>query len=1145
MSHWDAIRLEARAWRDQAINASQGDSTVEGLLKGAAAITSIQSVGLPAGDPLLYKAHAILHSGFVWYDKSLTLWEQQFNQVHEYAHFWKHGQGACCGSTDLNAEATEDSIAIGAECVDGYGPHERRELEANVFAREFLLPLSLLRENFLAGKNAEEIAAVMEMPLGMVIHQLARSLLSPELEASEANDTATNSCENLDPSQELAVFSGDEELGQGKPEPPVLVEAGPGTGKTRTLVSRIVHLLNTRQIPPSQILALTYSNKAANEIYARVRFAVRSQEAGQIWMGTFHKFGLDLLRQYHHRLGASLTPKIIDPVDAQLLLEQNLARLNLKYYRSLRNPAQWLSAILEAISCAKDEMISPQEYAKFAQQDFDLAQKEEDKTKAKKALEVAQVYGIYQELLEQNNLLDYGDLIMRSVQLLVAHADVREKVRLRFRHILVDEYQDVNSASRQLLKLLSATGDGVWVVGDLKQAIYRFRGSSPLNLRLFAAEDFTQAKVISLDTNYRSQSPMVGIFSAYAKKMMVMKGRAIENYNVNRTDTLGEVRFRASADEISEAREIVEEIEQLQASGTEYKHQTVLCRNHKVLSYFAAHLERLNVPVLYLGNFFERPEIRDLLSVISLAAAPDGHALYRVAHFAEYQVSYSGVRKVITHALETHSYFPKALQKTAELDDLSPQLRQKLELIAQHYSEFHYGSSAWSVLSQYLFVKSNYLRLLVSDSSVQAQQKRLAIYQLLLFTYQLRDRFANDEGDQKRHFLNYVRQLKVNRQERQLLQLPAWAEEINAVRLMSVHAAKGLEFSAVHIPNLNQEHFPSKSRPPTCPLPTSILPSQTANWHEEEEECLFFVALSRARNDLRLFRARSANNRETRPSRFLTDLQGVLPRAIITQRPLPKPQPQLTPINIMSGRERVFAERALSVYLECPLKFYYQYFLNINPPPSNAPLAKSRLCVYKVWEAVKKLPPENRVDSEITSIINQIWAEFGPRNHAYEADYRTEAERMIGRAINRNAGSSEHILIPEWEVKLESGTVKVKPDFVEFVDGDDGDIWLRIHDLKFGTTPDKITPDHVLTLYDIAAEQSFSGRKHRIMVTYMTTGDSMEVTISRPERENGKRTFEKALRGINAGDFSPRPDDRKCPYCPHYFICPSISNSEE
>ncbi len=1143
MNHWDVIRLQAREKHTTALEVSGGDLSAEALLTAAAELTGIPRQGLPAGHPLLYQAQAVLDTDYVWFNRDVLTWQAQFNQAHEYAHHWRHGEDAVCFEVDIDLGASEDAIALGADRVDGYGPHERRELEANLFAREFFLPGDKIRAWYLAGENAQDIAEKTGMPVYMVIHQLTRALLGTELVTPDENPPLVSVATDLDDSQREAARVGEEEAARGYREPPVLVDAGPGTGKTRALVARIRHLITERHITPSQILALTYSNKAADEMYARVR-ATAMQDAGRVWIGTFHRFGLDLIRQYHSRLGLSPKPTVIDNLDAQLLLEQSLARLGLNYYRSLPRPAANFRAILEAISRAKDELVSPEEYADYAADELIKAAKADDEKAqrlAEKKLEVAGVYSVYEELLAEKNYLDYGDLLLRAVRLLRENDDVRQELQNKYRHILVDEYQDINTASRVLLNILADDGGGLWVVGDLRQAIYRFRGAAPINMKLLTTEDYPDAKIIPLNTNYRSRQAVVNVFTECAKDMRATGGREISQWEVHRKDGDGEIRFRTACDEHDEALNLVDEIKQLHEKGVGYRDQVVLCRRHDDLTHFSKALEQAGIPVLYLGNFIERPEVRDLLSLISLATEIDGSALFRLAHFDEYGFSFKDAQPLITHSYEHGCRFPTALQCLDEVQGISDEGKVKLKLLAEHFLEFGFGTNAWKLLADYLFLRSDYLRPLISDKTVQAQQKRLAIYQFLLFSYQMRDRFASEGGDQKRHFLNYVRHIKLNNEEKQLCQTPDWADDIDAIRMLTLHAAKGLEFGAVHLMTLSKDKFPHRNYPSKCQPPEGMIREEMLDWHDEEEECLFFVGLSRARDNLLLYRANSYYGVEADPSPLLNLVQRVLPR-VEGRRPLPRaPRARKIELSTLPNPPREFEEKELATYLECPLKYFYRYVLKISDKRSDNAFAQTRLCVHRVLREVDKKFDAGRgvTPRQVTELLEQAWEKLGPKGHAYEADYRREAEEIIHQTFSYRSDAEDRLLRPKWKVELKSGVVIVRPSYVEFDEEESGTAIIVKH-LYLGEPPEDGPSDNYLALYDIAAERAFPHTRRRIEAMYMSTGETVPVGVPFSWRKSKLQRYEEAMQGILREEFDARPNKKRCPLCPCYCICPSI-----
>lgn len=385
MNHWDYLRNQARHYHAE-VCAHGNDPHLPGaptdvLLAKAEMMTGIKRRPLPHGHPQLDEAVAKFERNTIWYDASVEPWLAQYYQAHEYAHVWLQHGARACSSADVDSQATEDKVPLGVNRVEGYGPHERRECEANVFAREFLLPGDVLKRWFTEdGINADQIAMKTGMSIEMICHQLARSLLTPDIVLSEIKQDESSVDFELDDSQRQAAEA---------PEGPILVDAGPGTGKTRTLVGRILYLVRQGGAPNS-ILVLTFSNKAAEEIRDRVGKAI-PEAAQSIRVETFHSLGLELLRKYGTELRLPPKPTVLDPVDALFFLERSLPELALDHYQNLYDPTLYLHDILQAISRAKDENAGPVRYAELAEAMLQRATTPEEQVTAEKAAEVARV----------------------------------------------------------------------------------------------------------------------------------------------------------------------------------------------------------------------------------------------------------------------------------------------------------------------------------------------------------------------------------------------------------------------------------------------------------------------------------------------------------------------------------------------------------------------------------------------------------------------------------------------------------------------------------------------------------------------------------------------------------------------------------
>ena len=1125
MSHWDEIRRRARTQRDAALREAEGDPSAESLLAAAERLTGFERIGLPAGDSLLDGADAALDHGMkrVWFNREVEPGLALFYQAHEYAHLWLHPEREYQPEFNLDPEAIEEPLPVGVNRVEGYGPEELREREANVFAREFLLPTNVLRAWYEADKaSASDTAGRLGVPEALVLQQMARALLTPEIRPADVLAGGTDE-RPMDPSQQEAAHA---------PRGPLLLEAGPGTGKTRTLVGRIVFLLD-QKVPPTAILALTFSNRAAEEMRSRVADA-RPEDAPRTWIGTFHAFGLELLRRYGSRVGLPARVGVLDPSDSIALLEGMLSDLKLDHYQNLYDPALYLRDILAAISRAKDEMVGPEEYTALGESMLAQATTPDQMETAEKAVEVARVYKAYQDALDREDFLDFGDLIYKSVSLLRTHVDVRDTLRGTYRHVLVDEYQDVNRASGLFLRELAGAGAGLWVVGDTRQAIYRFRGAAPANMRRFG-EDFPGAKVKSLRYNYRSQPAVVDAFAGLAPTMRASQGGpSFVRWEPKRPDSGGRVLMEVADDLVAEAAGIAKEIERQRASGIPYSQQAILCRSHTNLGRIAAELERLGVPALYLGNLFERPEVRDMLSLLSLTCEPDGRGLVRVARFPEYDIPLNDALSLLELAGEQNVPFPDALDLAGAATTISTKGKESLALLGRHLDGMRHVRP-WTLLTYYLFERSRYLDTPLGDQSVAGQQLLLALYQFLQFVHEQRPAADGEATDAKLRLLRYIRQLEIYGDERQLRQLPTWADDIEAVRLLTVHASKGLEFQAVYLPVLGRGQFPARRQGQPCPPPKGMNVSDHDD-HDEEEECLFFVGLSRARDVLCLSRARRYGAQNSNPSDLLDRIAGLLSGA--PSGPVTWPSTAASPVVVAepTPAKEPFAVEDLEVYLRCPRQYFYESVLGLSRRREDSGYVEFHRCVYRVlrWMAEERASGNPADEAAALAYLAGVWEEQGPEEHPFKELYRISAGNLVERAARRPFTSQGSATKPTWEVSVPLGLIRFIPDHVEVLD-DGSEVVER---LRTGRPTKSEAGKDIYALYLTAAQMAEPRVRRSVQVRYLSA-DQVDPIDLRPGPINTRLShYNEAIRGILNQDFSPQPSDRICPRCPHYFICP-------
>ena len=1139
MNEWSELKKAAREWHDILLKETKGNSSANALLDAASRITGIDCIPCPSGDSLLMGAEAILYqnSNLIFYNQDVDKRMAAFYQMHEYAHHKLKHEGFYCAEDELDPEASEENTPLGLSRVETYNSKARVEREANIYAREVFLPSNRLRDWFLnEGKTASEIADWIEVPEGMVFHQLSFALLVSDLLIEPEKEEADKVKPVLNDSQkEVAEWT----------KGPLLVEAGPGTGKTRALIGRAEFLLK-EGVDPSSILALTFSSKAAEEM--RTRLALAAPDAApHVLIGTFHAFGLEFLRKYGPRIGINPDFGVLDPVDAIFFLERELPSLKLDYYRNLYEPTMYLPDMLSNISRAKDELVGPDRFMELSEAMRITAESEEEEIAAEKAVEVAGVYAFYQKYLEENSMLDFGDLIFRSVVLLQNNPDVQDDIRHNYSNILVDEYQDVNRASGILLREIAGKDNGLWVVGDTRQSIYRFRGAAPSNVATFA-EDFPGAETRNLDINYRSRPAIVNAFSELAPKMLATMGKPFIPWKPFRKGKDGSAVLSISSDLDSEVGGIADEINRLNKTGVPFRRQAILCRSHTTMERIAIRLEEANVPIFYLGDIFERVEIRDLLSLVSLASEGDGRGLIRVARFPEYDIPLDDVLTLFKHSREQDIRFPKALSMVEGVEGLSKEGKKRLDRLNVHLEGICYGKTAWSLLAHYLFNRSNYLVALSKDSSLNARQKRLAIYQFLQFAHGVSARHALGKEEPKRAFLSYVRRLELQGADKVLRQVPEWASGLDAVRLLTIHASKGLEFNTIFIPYLGKGIFPLRRQGTRCPLPLGLLdPEFQSGAHDEEEECLFFVALSRARDHLYLSRSLKYNEKNSNPSDILEKVSN---RLCLIEAKTGTHIKQKSPTDsvaspTVSPDAEAFDVRDLDIHMKCPKKYFYENVLVLGRRRKDSGYVQFHQCVYGVlrWMGEERSQGSTIKGSDAIAKLEDIWANSGPKDHPYEGIYRENAQEMVSLAVNRFNKGGKPLPTPEWEITLTNGGVKLTPDFLEELPEAAGEA-KKVQALRFrtGRRTKNESRKEIYAVYQAAVEKEY-GDTGKVKIVYLSTDESEDINLNAKTKTSRLNKYNKAISGISGASFTPNPNNRDCPRCPHYFICSTSQNS--
>jgi len=1129
MDSFEAIRQSADDYHIKLVSGGANPLRPIELVAAAVDDLDLELIWLPLDDPLLKGGRALFdeQSGTICAVDSGSDDERALLVAHEIGHAQLHVGSNTCTHEDIDPSRSSEAAPVGLQRIEDYGVRERKELQANVFAREFLLPRQLARRLYIDdAATTASISSRTGLPIALVQQQVLDALLVPTFSAKPEVKTA-----------EVIVPDDAQRRGIIHRASPFQLQAGPGTGKTRTLINRIESLI-TEGIQPDSILVLTFSNRAAAEISERLNATV-PEATPRIWMGTFHAFGLDIVRRYHDRFGLSPSPVLFDRSDAIVLMEEMLPTLPLVHYRNLWDPVIVLKDVLNAISRAKDELVDQPSYETLARTMRENAATEDEIKAAEKCLEISEIYRCYETIKQEKGGVDFGDLVMLPARLLEENDDIRTAIQLRHRHTLVDEYQDVNRASVRLVRALAGDGKRLWVVGDSRQSVYRFRGASSANMAAYE-QDFPGAKIDQLEINYRSRQEIVVAFVGFSPHMgasenmlplalSAKRGSGGSVPEIKSFDTLGE-----------EEGGIAASIRELERDGVDLRDQAVLCRSNRRLNEIATALELRGIPVLHLGNLFERPEVRDLLAGLSLAVDPFGAGMVRLAAMDRYKIPLDDIGIALEYVAKSESAPLRNLSGIAGISGLSPEGRQGFEAVASDFGGMSGISSPWKFLTTYLLDRTDLARELHRNGDEAGQLKALAVWQFLNF---VRDQPALSAGHPIQRLLERIRQLVLLAEERDLRQVPTPALQMNAVRLMTVHASKGLEFEAVHLPGMTKGSFPSRRQGQRCPPPVGMITGgeglsvreEATRAHIHEEECLFFVAASRAKTHLRLYKARrQPNGNNIAPSPFLDQLPSE--RVLVDDQPdgidLPPGTGELPSINVHREVMSAVTDAQLISYDGCPRRFFYTHVLGLRGARKSTAFSRTHDCVYGVIHWLAKARESGEPDHDAAhSAFSEIWDQKGPTDQPYAADYKALAEKIVRALVNAGAGRRYRKNEP-LAINFDTGQVYVQPS--EIAELSDGTVVIRR--VRTGAKRSDEYDRLDYALYQMAAEQNF-GPGARVEALHLSDEVSEDVTITKRKMDSRRAKAASLLSKAVAGEFPIDPDTMTCARCPHFFIC--------
>ena len=629
---------------------------------------------------------------------------------------------------------------------------------------------------------------------------------------------------------------------------PLLVVAGAGSGKTRVLTRRIAYLMSARHVAPYQILAITFTNKAAGEMKARVGELV-GPVAQSMWVSTFHSACVRILRQEAMRLGYSSSFSIYDSADSLRLITIVAKELNLD---SKRYPARQFQAM---ISNAKNELMGPQDYVNAASNQFEQV--------------TADVYTLYQQRLQRANAMDFDDLILKTVEVLQRFPEAKARFRSRFRHVLVDEYQDTNHAQYILVReLVGSESDGMppaelCVVGDADQSIYGFRGATIRNILQFEL-DYPNATTVLLEQNYRSTQNILSAANAVITKNVSRKEKNLWTDSGSGALLTGYV----AENEHDEARFIADEIRQLQRDEKSQPGDTaIFYRTNAQSRVFEEVFMRSALPYKVVGGlrFYERREVKDLLAYLRvLANLDDEISLRRVINIPKRGIGDTSLDYVDLFAQEQGISFWQGLLRCSEVMGLPARAAQSIQDFTSMMSALHVlveAKTRPSVIVEAALEQSGLLKELADSTDPQDEVRVENLKELVAVSMEYEERdfeeLIEDEEISLAGFLEKV-SLVADADE-----IPEGEDHGGVVTMMTLHTAKGLEFPTVFLTGMEDGIFPH---------------SRTLGEKDEveEERRLAYVGLTRARKHLYISRAQYRSTwgapNYNPPSRFLDEI---------------------------------------------------------------------------------------------------------------------------------------------------------------------------------------------------------------------------------------------------------------------------------
>jgi DNA helicase-2/ATP-dependent DNA helicase PcrA len=934
---------------------------------------------------------------------------------------------------------------------------------------------------------------------------------------------------------------------------PLLVLAGPGTGKTEVVTRRVARLIAAKLALPREILALTFTDNAAREMQARVDVLVPYGQADAA-IHTFHAFGDRLVRDNAFELGLAGDVRLINRAEAIVVLREHVFELGLDRYLPLGDPTRFLGALVDLFGRAKEEGISPEMLEANAQVLALVASRDTDPVSADLAAsraEIARAYDGYSRMLTRQGLIDHADQIALPLRLLRERPAVRAGLQQRYRYVLVDELQDANTSQLELVLLLAGPDANVTVVGDPDQGIYDFRGASSGNVARFEAAHPGIRRVV-LRRNYRSRAPIVEasrrLISHNARDEIKESQRPVKR--AGRRDLPVSVRVYLSADQ--EADAVAASIAERIANGASPADFAVLVRSNAETSGIMRSLRVRGVPADNgtRPNLMQVPAVRSLLAFLRVVADPSNNLeLYALATGEPYGLTAQQLGPQLNGSRRrSRSLWDTLIAAHEDPAGLDPATRAPLTLLIEHVRaglERSARHTTGEVLHDYLRRSGTlgHLATLTDDGPDLNGLRGIARFVALI-----RGRASLLAQDRVAFLVPHLETL--SEQETQIER--DGPPDDDQVAVLTVHRAKGLEFNVVYICGLVDGRFPVQSRAALLELPVELTASAEPVVRLAEERRLFYVAMTRARDELWL--SYHIGGRGTRrPSPFIAEAVGVTtgvqpappingPSSVeqIEQGLQAPPVPVISPRSTGGPLSLSFSQ--VDEYLTCPERYRLRYVVGLSTPAHHALAYGSALHQAIAAFHVSQGRGEALDEAGLLAELDRHWLPDGYLSREHEEARYAAARGALARFRERELVSGVVPVAIERPFRFRLGQDQIVGRVDRLDAGSNG---VVITDYKSSDVSDQKRADTKareslqLQVYAMAHQAETGELPARVQLHFIDTGVIGGAAPDETRIDKARQKLATAAEGIRAGNFTPRPTPISCGYCPFREVCPA------